>query len=252
MPIAIVTGASSGMGREFVSQLAARGEYESIWAVARRAERLEALKEEVPLVRPLPADLTDPASVAGLLALLAEEKPRVAVLVNASGYGRFGSHEEIPTDDELNMIDLNVKALVALTEGVLPYMAEGSRIIELGSLSAFQPMPYLNVYAAGKAFVLSYSRGLNAELRPRGITVTVLCPGWVRTEFFNSADATSPTAVTNRSPLYEADFVVRKGLRAAFRGKDLCVPGAAPRLIAFWSHRLPFGLVARVWEKIRR
>ncbi|MBP5618449.1 MAG: SDR family NAD(P)-dependent oxidoreductase [Clostridia bacterium] len=251
MSIAIVTGASSGMGREFVRQLAARGEYDAIWAVARRAERLAALQEEVPIVRPLPVDLTDPAAIAGLLALLAEEKPAVAVLVNASGYGRFGSHEEIPVADEQNMIDLNVKALVALTEGVLPFMTKGSRIVELGSLSSFQPTPYLNVYAAGKAFVLSYARGLNAELRPRGITVTALCPGWVRTEFFDHADVISPTAVTKRKPLYEADYVVSKGLKAAFKGKDICIPGAMPRTIAFWSHRLPFGLVARAWEKIR-
>lgn len=251
MNIAIVTGASSGMGRQFVLQLAHRGGFDAIWAVARRADRLQALKAEVPVVRPLPMDLTDPAAVPSLVRLLEEEKPVVSVLVNASGFGRFGRFDEIPLADSQSMIDLNVKALVAVTEGVLPFMRAGGRVIQLDSLSAFQPIPYLTVYAATKAFVLSYSRGLNAELRGSGITVTAVCPGWVRTEFFDRAAATSQTAVTNFNPLFEADWVVRRALRAADRGKDLCVPGFTPRAIAFWAKRLPFGLVARAWEKIR-
>lgn len=167
--IALITGASSGMGREFVLALDRQEKFDELWLVARRRERLEALQSQVrATVRAIPLDLGLPSSLERLKALLAEEKPDIRVLVNASGFGRFGAFTALPLDDQLKMIDLNAKALVSVTYLALPYMKPGSCVYELDSLSAFQPVPYINVYGATKAFVLSFSRALNVELKKQG------------------------------------------------------------------------------------
>lgn len=250
MKIAIVTGASSGMGREFVVQLAQKEEYDEIWAIARREDRLLELKGQVPCVRPLAMDLTLPASLEKLRQMLKEEAPDVKTLVNAGGFGKFGTYQDIPLADSMNMIDLNAKALVAVTEIVLPYMQRGACVVQLDSLSAFQPVPYLNVYAATKAFVLSYSRGLNVELKPRGIRVMAVCPGWVRTEFFDRAETTSDSAVTYFNVVYEAADVVRTAIRDMQRGKkDVSIHGARVRWQVRLVKLLPHRLVMKIWMR---
>ena len=250
MKIAIVTGASSGMGREFVVQLAEKENYDEIWAIARREDRLLELKEQVPCVRPLAMDLTLPASLEKLQDMLKEFAPEVKTLVNAGGFGKFGTYEDVPLNDSMNMIDLNAKALVAVTETVLPYMQRGSCVVQLDSLSAFQPVPYLNVYAATKAFVLSYSRGLNVELKPRGIRVMAVCPGWVRTEFFDRAETTSDSAVTYFNVVYEAADVVRTAIRDMERGKkDVSIHGAPVRWQVWLVKLLPHRLVMKIWMR---
>ena len=250
MKIAIVTGASSGMGREFVVQLAQKEEYDEIWAIARREDRLLELKGQVPCVRPLAMDLTLPASLEKLQQMLNEEAPDVKTLVNAGGFGKFGTYQDIPLADSMNMIDLNAKALVAVTEIVLPYMQRGACVVQLDSLSAFQPVPYLNVYAATKAFVLSYSRGLNVELKPRGIRVMAVCPGWVRTEFFDRAETTSDSAVTYFNVVYEAADVVRTAIRDMQRGKkDVSIHGASVRWQVRLVKLLPHRLVMKIWMR---
>ena len=250
MKIAIVTGASSGMGREFVVQLAEKENYDEIWAIARREDRLLELKEQVPCVRPLAMDLTLPASLEKLQDMLKEVAPEVKTLVNAGGFGKFGTYEDVPLNDSMNMIDLNAKALVAVTETVLPYMQRGSCVVQLDSLSAFQPVPYLNVYAATKAFVLSYSRGLNVELKPRGVRVMAVCPGWVRTEFFDRAETTSDSAVTYFNVVYEAADVVRTAIRDMERGKkDVSIHGAPVRWQVRLVKLLPHRLVMKIWMR---
>ena len=137
MKIAIVTGASSGMGREFVLQLSTYVSVDEIWVIARRQEALEALSAQMDVkIRPIPLDLCDNASFTALEALLREEKPDVKLLVNAAGFGKFGSYHKVSLEDDLKMIDLNCKALVAMTRQVLPYMGSGSHILQLDSLSA--------------------------------------------------------------------------------------------------------------------
>ena len=159
MNIAIVTGASSGMGREFVRQLNGYVSVDEIWAVARRASALETLKAEATVpVRPIVLDLLEESSFTELEALLESEKPNVRLLVNAAGFGKFGAYQKVPVEDDCRMIDLNCKALLLMTRLCVPYMQPGSHILELDSLSAFQPVPYITTYAATKAFVLSYSR----------------------------------------------------------------------------------------------
>ena len=168
--IAVITGASSGMGREFARQLDAQQEFDEIWLVARRRERLEEMAGELRApVRAIALDLTREDSIEEYGALLAAENPRIAVLVNAAGFGRFGKTEDFSLTDHYRMIDLNAKALVGMTLKSLPCLGEGSQIYQLGSMSSFQPVPYINTYGATKAFVLSFTRALGVEWKKRGI-----------------------------------------------------------------------------------
>ena len=249
--IAIVTGASSGMGREFVLQLPNWETFDEIWAIARRAERLEELAQNVPIpVRPIALDLTDPDALAHYRDLLEAAAPDVGLLANIAGFGKFGRYDQIPLEDSLRMIDLNCKALVAMTELTLPYMRRGARLLNLDSLSAFQPVPYLNVYASTKAFVLSYTRSLGRELRPRGIRVMAVNPGWVKTEFFDHALQTSSPAVTYYNRLYEAKDVMATALKDLYRTKkDVSIHGFPVRWQVRLVKLLPHSLVMNIWMK---
>ena len=184
MKIALVTGASSGLGREFVRQIAEQGKVEEIWAIARRRDRLEALQSisAVP-IRVLALDLTRPGDMEDLRNTLQDELPDIRILVNAAGMGRMGPTVDIPAKDNDAMIDLNCRGLVDMTRATLPYMERGSRIIQVASAAAFTPLPHMNVYAATKSFVLHYTRALRWELHGTGITATALCPTWVKTGF---------------------------------------------------------------------
>jgi len=249
MNIAIVTGASSGMGRQFVLQLSRYVTVDEIWVIARREEALAQLKKEVKVaVRPVCLDLCDRESFARLAALLEEEKPNVKLLVNAAGFGKFGSFENIPPEEDYRMIDLNCTALVAMTRIVLPYMTEGSHILQLDSLSAFQPVPYITTYGATKAFVLSYTRAMNQELKSRGIRMMAMNPGWVKTEFFNHAFQTNGNEVQYYNHLYEAEDVVATGLKDLYKTrKDVSVHGLPIRNQVRLVKLLPHSIVMKVW-----
>ena len=208
MKIALITGASSGMGREFVYALDADEEFDELWVVARRRERLEALQERCRArVRVFALDLLDTASFDVIQSALREAQPEIAVLVNAAGFGVFGPFAERDLKTQLDIIDLNDRALTAMCHLALPYLAEGSRIYNMGSMSSWQPVPYINVYGASKAYVLSFSRALGVELRPRGVRVMAVCPGWITTEFFDHAVRTTrsatTTAITARKPWWK-------------------------------------------------
>ena len=251
MKIAVVTGASSGMGREFVLQLSAYAQVEEIWVIARRADALEALRGQVPTaLRVLPLDLCHEASFEAYSALLEQEKPDVTLLVNAAGFGKFGSFEKIPLEDELRMVDLNCKALVAMTRLTLPYMSAGSHILQLDSLSAFQPVPYITTYGATKSFVLSYCRAMSVELKPRGIRMMAMNPGWVKTEFFSHAFQTNDSQVQYFDRLYEAKDVVATGLKDLYRSKKpYSVHGLPVRMQVRMVKLLPHSLVMAIWLK---
>ena len=248
MKIAIVTGASSGMGREFVRQLHKYIQPDEIWAIARRQAALEALASETTIpVRPVTLDLGDISSFEAFSALLAREKPEVELLVNAAGFGKFGDMETIPMEDDLNMIDLNCKALVAMTRLCLPYMPRGSHILQLDSLSAFQPVPYITTYGATKAFVLSYTRACNAELKPRGIRMMAMNPAWVKTEFFNHAFQTN-NKVQYFNYVYEARDVVATGLKDLYKSKkDMSIHGLPVILQVLGVKLLPHKFVMKTW-----
>lgn len=188
MKIAIVTGASSGIGREFVKKLADKDEFDRIWIIARRKERLlEAELKYGKKIVPFALDLTNEDDLESIKAELELSKAEVELLINCAGFGRFGKYDETVLEDSLRMIDLNCKALVYLSEVCIPYMNKGAKIVEVASIAAFQPLPYLNVYAATKAFVANYALALDKELSDKGIRVYALCPGWTKSEFFDGA-----------------------------------------------------------------
>lgn len=247
MKIAVITGASSGMGREFVFQLDACRDFDEIWVIARRLERLEALQGKTRArIRPISLDLTDKESIERYAAMLAAEKPEIAVLVNAGGFGKFAATADVPLETCYAMIELNDMALVGMTYRSLPYMKAGGQIYEMGSLSSFQPVPYINVYAASKAFVLSFSQGLAAELAPRGIDVMAVCPFWVKTEFFDHA-VEDRTVIPYYSRFYTAEQVVRRAIRDMRKHKKVSVCGFAARLQVFTVKHLPHNLVMKIW-----
>lgn len=248
MKVAVITGASSGMGREFVLQLDKSEQFDEIWVIARRKERLESLAPEVSAkLRAISLDLTKEESIEEYRKMLEEEKPVVSVLVNGSGFGKFRKFEESSLKDCCDMIDLNAKALMAVTYVTLPFMEKGSRIYQIGSLSSFQPVPYIGVYGASKAFVLSFSRALNVELKHRGIRSMAVCPGWVATEFFDHA--VSDDSVTYYNKIYPPDDVVRTALRDMKKGKDVSVHGFRVRAQVLGVKLLPHKLVMKIWMK---
>ena len=248
MNIAIITGASSGMGREFVLQLDAAQQYDEIWVIARRRDRLEALAGEVRAkIRPIALDLTLQESLDTYRDLLATERPHVKTLVNAGGYGKFGTFADTPLDQLTGMIDLNAKALTAVTYLTLPYLDRGSEVYQLGSLSSFQPVPYINVYGATKAFVLSFSRALNVEWKPRGIRVMAVCPFWVKTEFFDRA--VTDDTITYYVRFYEAKNVVAQALRDMKKGKDVSIHGKYARMQVLATKLVPHKMVMKIWCK---
>lgn len=252
MKIAIVTGASSGMGRDFVRALDSRG-FDEIWAVARRRDALESLAAECTTkVRPLALDLKTDEAFETLAFALEEANPDIQYLVCGAGYGRFGDYTKVDTAESRGMIDLNVTALVRTTYLTLPYMQAHSHIIEIASASAFTPLPYLNIYAATKAFVRHFSRALGAELSDRKITVTALCPGWVDTNFMSTADKTSADSVTSFPFMKKSPEVVAAALSAADRGRHTYVPGVMMKAMHLFSHLLPASVTMKAWGMIRR
>ena len=248
MKIAVITGASSGMGKEFVLQISQQKQLDEIWVVARRRDRLEALQGEVNTkIRPVALDLTKEESIKEYASLLEEYKPEVSVLVNASGVGRFGAFEDMSLDTMNQMIDLNVKAYVAMTYATMPYLTEGSEVYQLDSLSSFQPVPYINVYGATKAFVLSFSRALNVEWKKKGIRVMAVCPGWVKTEFFDHA--VTDDTITYYNKFYTPDQVITRALRDMKKGKDVSICGFQIRAQVLLTKLLPHRLVMKIWCK---
>ncbi len=248
MKIAVITGASSGMGKVFVKRISENETPDEIWVIARNEEKLKELQAEVKTkLRIIPADLTDMSSIENYKQLLVNENPEIITLVNASGFGKFGAFTDIPLEEQLGMIDLNDKALVAMTYASLPYMQKGSKIYQLCSLSSFQPVPYINTYAATKAFVLSFSRGLNRELKQTGIKVMAVSPGWVRTAFFDRA--VSDDTITYYNQFFTPEQVVERALKDMKKGKDVSVCGFKIRSQVRLTKLLPHKWVMNIWCK---
>jgi len=247
LKIAIITGASSGMGRETAIQLADRlGGLSAVWLIARRRERLDALEEVLTVpARKFPIDLTNPDDLNTLKQALAGEKPDVRILVNASGYGKIGPVGNISLEEEAGMVRLNCEALLSVTHLVLPYMGKNSRIIQYASSAAFLPQPGFAVYAATKAFVLSYSRALNEELKGRGIKVTAVCPGPVKTEFFDIAETTGKIPLYKRLTMANASRVVRLAIRDSMMGKPVSVYGPVMKTFRLLSKIVPHGIILK-------
>lgn len=254
MQIAVVTGASSGLGREFVKQICKKEKLDSLWIIARREHRLKEIAAESPVpVLSIPLDLTDPESFSVLKTLLEHDQPEIKILVNAAGFGKMGSYEEIAGQDSDAMIDLNCRALVNMTLLVLPYMKKGARILEICSVASFQPLPALNVYAASKAFVMSYSRSLRWELFGRDIHVTAVCPYWIKdTEFIAVAKTANRKAVRHFPLASRTRNVVRLALWDSRLNLPVSTPGPVSFLMRILAKFIPHELVIACWQVIRR
>lgn len=255
MSVAIITGASSGIGSELVKQLENFVDgIDEIWAIARRENLLNELKEKTKIpLRAVPLDLTDTNSLLVLEEMLKTEQKEVGVLINCAGYGKFGSYADIENAAALGMIDLNCRALVGVTNLAIPFMKRGSKILQICSISSFQPLPLMAVYAASKVFVLNYSRALWRELKPRGITVTALCPGWVDTAFFATAtDTKNPKAVTKYTFMQTPQRVVKQGLKAMKKGKMLSIVGKQNKILYVLNKILPVKTVMNTWLKTQK
>ena len=250
--IAIITGASSGLGAGFAQFLDKEGLNE-IWLVARREGKLTKLAEKLETdCRYLSLDLTVEASLDELDDLLQEEGRagdfQVAYLINAAGFGCIGLSRECPRMKLQQMVDLNCRAALAITEMCITHMGKGSHILQIASCSAFQPIPNLAVYAASKAFLLSYSRSLSVELQDSGITVTAVCPFWIKdTEFVTRARETDKhNAYFDMPGATKVDRVVRKSMAAAKRGTVVCTPDPVSFMHRILASLLPHWLLSRI------
>lgn len=257
MRIAIITGASSGLGREYALLADKEGAYDAIWAVARRTERLEALAAECKTpVLPITLDLGKPESprvLGEMLGGVDAPSIEVGLLVNAAGLGKFGTYRDLTQEETDAMIDVNCRALVDITQTVLPYMERGGRIVQIASSAGFQPLPGLNVYAATKAFVISYTRALRFELRGRHVRVTAVCPYWIKTEFVKVARETGNGATVKHPwPQLNPRHVARWSTlvnRANYPVATCCLIGLLMRI---FCKVVPAPIIMWIWEGIRR
>lgn len=259
--IAIITGASSGMGKEFALQVAQKYDFDEIWIVARRIEKLNELAEQIDstkhfeIVKPVQLDLGNMEGVGELEKLLKEENEKllkvesgiqIGLLVNNAGFGTYGPFIDTPVKEQMQMVQLNCTTVTGLCGIALPYMVKGSVIINTSSLAAFMPLGNFAVYAATKSYVLSLSVALAAELKDKGIKVHALCPGSVSTEFANVASNGARREVKGGIP---PQGVVAQCLARAFKGKLTSLYRLKWRVTAFMSRFVGRGLVARYTYK---
>lgn len=245
--IAIVTGAGNGMGKDFAKNLDNLG-LDEIWAIALHEDGLEKLKSEMKTkIVPFAMDLSNLSNIDEIQNNLLMQKPNVEWLVNAAGFGKFDTYENITTETSLNMIDLNCKAMIKMTDICIPFMQSGSRIVDFASVAGFQPVPYGNIYSATKAFVLSYSRALNYELKHKNISVTCVCPYWTKTKFFDRAVNKKNEVVKKYVVMYKSENVAKRAYQDAIKHKKLSMYGFISKVQVFLTKLLPASLVQKIW-----
>ena len=262
--IAVITGASSGMGKEFTIQVAQKYDFDEIWIIARRFEKLEQLAKDINqskhfnVAKPVALDLGSRDGVAQLEGLLKSEHEKllkvesglqIGLLINNAGFGTYGPFEETSVKAEMDMVELNCTSLTGICGIALPYLKKDSVIINTSSLAAFMPLGNFAVYAATKAYVLSFSKALTAELKDKGIKVHALCPGSVSTEFANVASNGARPEVKGGIPPQK---VVAQCLNRAFKGKMTSLYRLKWKCLAFLSHFVSGKMVARFTYKYNK
>jgi uncharacterized protein len=244
MGIAIVTGASSGIGKEFALQMPQNFELDEIWVLARRKDRLKKLGKtiEETKVVVVEADLTSDSDIKTLKKKLKEEKPTVVALINNAGVGLFEKFEDQELDEIKETIDLNVTALTELTYITLPYMGKGGAIVQVASVLADIPFPGYATYAATKSYVLSFAQALGLELEEKGIHVMALCPGPTKTEFFKG------DKLNGESPkdAMEPELLVKKAIKALTKKKKIFYPNGKWSSASFFARVLPRSITHRI------
>lgn len=254
--IAVITGASSGIGREFTRQVADKYKFDEIWIIARREDKLRELETEI--IRPVVMDVSGKDGVQSFKNFLENEDKKlraeesgieIGLLINNAGFGTYGPFEETSLSRQLEMIDLNCVTVTGICGVSLPYLTKGSVIINTASLAAFLPLGNFAVYAASKSYVLSFSVALAAELNDKGIKVCALCPGSVSSEFANVASNGARREVKGGFPPQK---VVAQCLRRAFRGKKIALYRPKWRFSAFMSRFVGRYLGARFTYKYHK
>ena len=245
MKIAVITGASSGIGREFVYAID-KENLDEIWVIARRTERLEELKIQCSHpIRAIPLDLVKEESIAEYRKILEAERPEIHILVNAAGFGVFGPFADSDLDKLLESAKLNALSLTAMCHVSLPYMKEGDSIINMGSNSSWQPVPYQAIYGASKSYVLNFSRALGRELKNRGIHVMCVCPGWIKTEFQQVAGHDKYIRYVDK--WYGPEEVAAQAMRDWKRKKTVSILGRPVRRQVRLVKFLPVKFVMDTW-----
>lgn len=248
MKIAMVTGASSGIGEEFVRRLDRKcSEADEIWMIARNTKKMEqvslSLKHKTRIIG---LDLEKDEQRRQLQCLLKEKAPEIYMLVNCAGFGLMGDFQELDIEEQLNMVELNCKALTAVTYMAIPYMAKNSRILQISSAAAFVPQAGFAVYAATKSYVLSFSRALQRELLSREIYVTAVCPGPVKTPFFDRAETKGKTLALKKYFSVSAKKVVKNAIYASKRKKAVTVCSLPMKLFMLLCKVVPHSLILSI------
>ncbi len=248
---ALITGASSGIGEAFARALAARGQ--NLILVARSRDKLEHMAAELALKHSISAvpfrfDLSLPAAAQAVADQLGARDLPVHLLINNAGFGGRGEFAKLPLDRQLEMLRLNTQAVIELTHLLLPPMLErrAGGIINVSSMTGFQPIPYAATYAATKAFVTNFSMGLAEELRPYGVRVVTLAPGGTETNFYEIGERRGARFPGKRQAPEE---VVRRALRKLDAGGGLEVSRRDNQALIFAQRFLPRGLVPRLLAK---
>ena len=242
-PVALITGASAGLGADFARQLSAKGR--QLVLVARRKDKLDALVAELGNARAIDMDLSMAGAAGSLMADIAAQDEHVELLVNNAGFGLTGRFARLDGKRQRQMIDLNCGALVELAHAVLPGMIErgSGKILNVASTAAFQPGPGMAVYFATKAFVLSFSEALHEEVKGQGVTISALCPGPTATEFGEVAGF-GPSNPSSKLAAASAP-VAAAGLEGLERGKAIIIPGLMNKATAQAHRFLPRAVVRR-------
>lgn len=254
MDIVIITGASSGIGREFAMQMDAYfNRIDEFWLVARNRRKLMQLAKSLKHnARILAMDITDKEKLADLEDAVFRHKATVRMLINCAGYGIMGEFCGQDRELELGMIRLNCEALTELTHRMVPYMREGSRIIQMASSAAFLPQPDFAVYAATKSYVLSFSRALGEELKKDVIYVTSVCPGPVDTPFFQIAEADGSTLALKKYTMVSAERVVALALKDSLRRRSLSVCSLPVKSLFILTKLVPHSVILDVMDWMKR
>ena len=249
--IAIVTGASSGIGKEFFLSLKGKKPVDEIWVIARGEDKLKALQAETETpIRVFPLDLSKTEAIPVIENALKEEETQIEYLICASGFGRFSAIEDDDPAVLQNMVDLNCRSIVGVTTACYPYMKKGGMMLLVASVAAFQPIPYLATYGATKAFVLSYGRALNRELKKSvGARCLCVCPFWTKTAFFDRA-TTEKAVVKKYAAMYEPKQIVTQAWKdLKKKNRDFSIYGAKAKGQVWLVKTLPHKLVMSVWQK---
>lgn len=248
MNVAIITGASSGLGAQYVETIIELYPHlDEIWLIARRKERLIRIANEHKqiTIRPIALDLSKNSSYDELDCLLKQEKPDIKILVNNAGFERPGTFISMEKADILSMIDLNIKGFTMINRICLPYMHSESLGIMTCSISSFCPVPNQAVYSASKIYVRFLSRALHEETKPYGINILAMCPGNMDTEM-NPKGGTSQSAKVDKLPFLDMKNITQKSIQFAQKGHAIYTPGKLYKLYRFASKIMPSALMVRI------